>query len=298
MQVITVDGHRLCVDALNPGAPGEPLVLLHGIGGANSFWGDDQTEPLRAQGPCFALSLPGHAPASFAHGLRAEQLTPELIADLLATAIRGALGDQPMTLVGMSTGGFAALAIAARHPQLVARLVSVSGFAHGRWTGAFAPLQRLARGGALSRARFRWRYRFASSLWALRLAWRASAADGRALLAYPALESHLQRTFPDYRRIDVEHMRLYFARMPDIDITSWLPQIAAPTLVLAGDGDPLVPPEQARVIAAQVPGAELVMLPGAGHALFAERPDAYRAALDTWLRATALVPSVAQTLPL
>jgi pimeloyl-ACP methyl ester carboxylesterase len=121
----------------------------------------------------------------------------------------------------------------------------------------------------------------------LRQFWRGAAADPRALLAYPAFDAHLERTLPDYQRLDVEQMRLYFERMPDIDITDWLPHIAAPTLVIAGDRDPIVPPGQARLIAAEVPGAELVMLPGAGHALFAERPAAYQHALDSWLRATA-----------
>jgi pimeloyl-ACP methyl ester carboxylesterase len=78
MQVITVDGHRLCVEALNPGAAGDPLVLLHGVVSANSFWGDDQTAVLRAHGPCFVVSLPGHAPSSFPPGFRAEQLSAEL----------------------------------------------------------------------------------------------------------------------------------------------------------------------------------------------------------------------------
>jgi pimeloyl-ACP methyl ester carboxylesterase len=287
MQVITVDGHRLCVEALNPGAAGDPLVLMHGVVSTSSFWGDDQTEALRANGPCFALSLPGHAPASFAPGFRAELLSAELIADLLATAIRGALGDRPVIAVGMSTGGFAALALAARHPQLVARVVCVSGFASGRWTGPFATLQRLARGGSFARARFRWWCGLVRSKWMLRQFWRGAAADQRALLAYSDLDAHLERTLPDYRRLDVEQVRLYFERMPDIDITSWLPRIEAPTLVIAGDRDPIVPPAQARLIAAAVPGAELVMLPGAGHVLFAERPAEYRHALDSWLRATA-----------
>ncbi|RPH59837.1 MAG: alpha/beta fold hydrolase, partial [Chloroflexi bacterium] len=53
--------------------------------------------------------------------------------------------------------------------------------------------------------------------------------------------------------------------MPGIDIRDWLPQIKAPTLVIAGDRDPSVPPAQARVIQQGVPKAELVMPKGGGH---------------------------------
>ena len=50
---------------------------------------------------------------------------------------------------------------------------------------------------------------------------------------------------------------------------SWdeLPSIAAPTLVVHGDADLLVPTENGRLLAQRIPGAELVLVPGAGHML-------------------------------
>jgi pimeloyl-ACP methyl ester carboxylesterase len=61
---LNVANHSLAAICLNPGTPGEPVILLHGITGSISFW---QTKPaayLLAVGPCYALSLPGHYPAT------------------------------------------------------------------------------------------------------------------------------------------------------------------------------------------------------------------------------------------
>ena len=52
-----------------------------------------------------------------------------------------------------------------------------------------------------------------------------------------------------------------------------------PTLVVHGDADILVPTENGKLIAARIPGAELVLIPGAGHMLQADGGDAVRAAL-------------------
>ena len=58
-----------------------------------------------------------------------------------------------------------------------------------------------------------------------------------------------------------------------------LPQIKAPTLVIVGDSDRLIPPENSRIIASRISGAELVIIKNAGHA-FTQSPDAVKAILD------------------
>jgi pimeloyl-ACP methyl ester carboxylesterase len=52
-----------------------------------------------------------------------------------------------------------------------------------------------------------------------------------------------------------------------------------PTLVLVGDRDRLTPPENARTLAAAIPGAQLLELHGAGHCAMLEQPEAVNAAL-------------------
>jgi len=56
------------------------------------------------------------------------------------------------------------------------------------------------------------------------------------------------------------------------DTVSRLGQIQAPTLVMHGGADALSPVGNARLLAARIPGAELEILPGAGHAFPLERP--------------------------
>jgi len=55
-------------------------------------------------------------------------------------------------------------------------------------------------------------------------------------------------------------------------------------LVLTGESDPIVPLAQPHLIAERVPRAELVVIKGAGHCVFAERTSDYERAIDTWLR--------------
>jgi pimeloyl-ACP methyl ester carboxylesterase len=62
-----------------------------------------------------------------------------------------------------------------------------------------------------------------------------------------------------------------------------LPQIAVPTLVVAGDADPLVSPENSRILAERIPGAELRLLPGLRHGFTAEKPEETNAILLEFL---------------
>ena len=62
-----------------------------------------------------------------------------------------------------------------------------------------------------------------------------------------------------------------------------LPRINAPTLVLHGDRDVLVPVPNARVLKGRIPGAELRVLPGAGHVFTWEFPEESSAAVVEFL---------------
>jgi 3-oxoadipate enol-lactonase len=55
---------------------------------------------------------------------------------------------------------------------------------------------------------------------------------------------------------------------------SRLPKIAAPTLVIHGENDRLIPPANSHLIAKRIPGAKLVLIPKAGHVLSTDQPDA------------------------
>ena len=67
------------------------------------------------------------------------------------------------------------------------------------------------------------------------------------------------------------------------DLTSRLGAIRAPTLVVHGECDRVVPVATARELAAAIPGARLVVIPHAGHVSNQEQPDAFNAAVCAFL---------------
>jgi 3-oxoadipate enol-lactonase len=82
----------------------------------------------------------------------------------------------------------------------------------------------------------------------------------------------------------------YFAQLQAImawEAYSRLAQIFAPTLVVHGENDRLVPPENARLIAARIPGAKLVLIPAASHIFTTDQPDLAHAAILDFLGAQA-----------
>jgi len=62
-----------------------------------------------------------------------------------------------------------------------------------------------------------------------------------------------------------------------------LPSIQAPTLVIHGETDQLVPPENAKIIADRIPGAQRIMLPHASHLFSTDQPEASHAAILQFL---------------
>lgn len=68
-----------------------------------------------------------------------------------------------------------------------------------------------------------------------------------------------------------------------IDSTPTLATIGVPTLVLHGADDQLMPPAEGEKLKAGIPGAELVLIEGAGHLLNLEQPDLFNDALLDFL---------------
>jgi pimeloyl-ACP methyl ester carboxylesterase len=282
---IQVDGHKLVALSCNPDTPGPPIILLHGITASIYFWTPDQISIFAERGPCYVLSLPGHYPAVFPPDFQKESLTAENIAHVLTAAIQRLVGNQPVLLVGHSTGGFAALDIAAHAPELARGIISISGFAQGRWIGALGFNQWLVRCGSLGKLLFKLGYKLNRSTrighW---FSWRVYASDSGRLYAYPHFETVFSSVYAYFKKLDLEAMAQYFAVMPDIDISPLLSNITAPVLALTGDGDPTVPPAQAHLIAAKVPQADLAVIQGVGHMPFLEHHVEYQRVLREWLQ--------------
>jgi 3-oxoadipate enol-lactonase len=70
------------------------------------------------------------------------------------------------------------------------------------------------------------------------------------------------------------------AAIPTIDVTHRLHEIKVPVLVLVGADDIAMPPAFSEILAREIPDAELVVIPDAGHLSNLEQPETFNAALD------------------
>jgi pimeloyl-ACP methyl ester carboxylesterase len=285
-QELGYDGHKLVAVLRNPGTDGRPFIFLHGITGSIEWWPAELMAPFLAQGPCYSLSLPGHYPAAFPADYSAKEITAEMLVNVLSAAIHQLVNNQPVTLVGHSTGGFAALALAARQPDLADRLISISGFARGQWCGTLGTMQALCRRGRWGKLIFR--ALFASNRVNRTLqaySWSANVHNFRRL-ADSALFWQLHRgLFPNYRRLDLQAMADYFAAIADMDITDWLPGIAAPTLLLSGAQDLFIPPSETHDVAQRIPQATATIVEECGHLPHLEQIGRFNEIVAAWLQA-------------
>jgi pimeloyl-ACP methyl ester carboxylesterase len=82
------------------------------------------------------------------------------------------------------------------------------------------------------------------------------------------------------------------------EVESLLPHIACPTLVMTGALDTWAGPEQHRAIVAAIPNSELAIVPGAGHMIQLEAPEAVNHAIARWLERPASDQPSTPTIPL
>lgn len=233
------------IHAAEFGTEGDPLVLLHGLSGSSRWWRRNVPELARG----FRVVVPDVI--GFGRTRVRGKLPPlPEIADLLAGWMdRLALG--PVDLVGHSMGGQISVHLAVRHPERVKRLVLVDA------AGIPRPVtpRTLARFAAEVAPPRRWGDpRFLPTI------------VGDAMLAGP-------RTI----------LRALGHILAD-DVRPLLPGVAAPTLVVWGELDTIVPLAHAVDFRERIPGARLAVLRGAAHNPMVDRPEEFNRLVTDFLR--------------
>ena len=236
---------------------GDLAIFVHGFPLDHSVW-LDQIQGLAHVRRCVAPDLRGFGRSD---PLAEPSLAMESIADDIAGLV-AALGCTSADVVGLSMGGYAALALCELRPSVVRTLTLVS----TRATPDSAEA-RTAREALADQLVEEGRVVFAGRMMAALLSPQSSRAmRGR-------LRSMIEGTRYETMLAALEGMK----ERPDR--SALLPRISVPTLVVAGREDVLTPPSQARAMADQVPGARTVVIPGAGHLCPLERPDEVNSAL-------------------
>ncbi len=228
--VATVDG---CPVRYRASGEGEPLLLLHGLGGSWRWWSPLFGQLARHR-RLVAVDLP-RTPAAFAHG------------EMSGWVVRllDAIGLERVDIAGHSLGGYVAADVAADNDDRVRRLVL--GAPAGVPCGRPMPAVALHLPDALQRVRSR-----------LPMV----VADGLRAGAATLVRGGLFAT-----RCDLRHK---------------LPSVQAPTLLIWGEHDRLVPLRLAQEWQRVLPRAELARL-RCGHVPMLEAPDAVASLMLTFL---------------
>lgn len=196
-----------------------------------------------------------------------------LITDFYAAADDIAARLQPGShLAGWSLGAQLALAVAARAPDKVGKLVLVAGTTsfvqRERWPHGMPPAM-LAE--------------FAAGI----------AADTEAML--PRFVGGFNRGDARAKAVTLELLELADPRpsgevlatglnwLRDIDLADLAPQVKAPTLLIHGSADPLMPIGAAEALAAMIPHARLALFAECAHAPFISQPAEFSAVLHRFL---------------
>jgi pimeloyl-ACP methyl ester carboxylesterase len=243
---------------------GEPILLIPGLGLDHSYYRFGM--PLLAR----HLQVLAVDPRGIGRSTKPPPpYTVEAWADDFAVMI-DKLGFGPIHVLGSSLGGSMALALAQRHPGKVKSLMVVGGFSE------------LDRATELN---FRLRLRLIEKLgmsdevadymglWTLTRKFINSDAGYATMRAnQDIIRANSAESYSAFVEALLKWGRCQPGQEREAKFTTLLDSIALPTLVVTSDNDHLIPKELSDLIAARIPGAKLVVMPGAGHIPFMEQP--------------------------
>jgi pimeloyl-ACP methyl ester carboxylesterase len=283
-RVIDLDGP---VHVADFGGSGTPIVLVHGLGGSHVNW-LSVGERLAARGRVLAPDLAGFGRTPLAGRSAAVDANRALLDRFL-----GATCDEPAILVGNSMGGLISLMEAALRPEKVAALVLV-GPAQPRPL-LIAPDWRIVATFAayampmVGETFVRWRTRLLGPEGVVQQTLELCCVDvGRVsrevYAAHVALAEERASEMPWAAEAFLGAARSVVSRTLR---TGWFAEVVrhvkAPTLVVQGDADRLVPLVASRALAESRPDWRLEVMPDIGHVPQLEAPDRFVDLVGTWL---------------
>ncbi len=242
-RTVWVGQQRLRVTVENPGR-GRPLLLINGIGATGDLF--DPFREFLHDRETIAFDAPGvgRSPAPFL------PTTMRQLSDIVAGLARQ-LGHAQVDVLGLSWGGALAQELARRHPQLVNRLVLAATMPG--WAGVPGQL------GALSILMSPARYFSPDYLRRV-----APTLYGGAIVDHPHLLDEHARQRKTHRPSFLGYIYQLMAIQGWTSV-HWLRWLGHPTLILAGDDDPIIPVANGRILASRIPNGRLDVVEGGGH---------------------------------
>ena len=192
------------------------------------------------------------------------------VADRMAEAVRDAAGTDEVIVLGNGYGGFVALQMAIRHPNIATRLI-------------------LADCGAAFSEPGREAFRNMAA---------ASRAKGLSVITDVAMRRlfapEFQAQHPDlmrdrreaFLRTDPEVIQAACAALAKLDLRPQLGQVKIPVLVLVGEHDEATPPPMSHELAALLPNARLKIIAGCAHVPQLQSPELFLDAIGEFLPAS------------
>jgi pimeloyl-ACP methyl ester carboxylesterase len=235
---------------------GEPLLLINGFASSSASWRPELLAGLARSFRVIAFDNRGTGQSDHPD-------TPWTLAQMAddAAALLDALAVRRAHVFGLSMGGMIAQELTLRHPHRVLGLVLGC-------TNCGAPLSVPA---APEVVQLLMVPEGMDPREAARRAWPASYTPEFIAAHRDILEQTLDRvlahpTPPKTRRFQMEAIRAWSSH-------ERLHQLTAPTLIITGDRDVLIPPENARILHERIAGSRLHVIPGAAHNFAGSHPE-------------------------
>lgn len=243
---------------------GPPLVLISGLGGDATFW----------TGSLLALTRHFQVIIFDNRGIGRSAMpdipyTIEGLADDVAFLL-DELGIQAAHVLGFSMGGCIAQSFALRHAHRLEKLIIAASYARiGRQAEWFLDaVLSVYETGATPK-----------QMYYLILPWLFSPG----YLKRPESDAMLAFDENDPLQQPLYAFRWHYHAQREFDCRTELAQITAPTLVLAGEHDALVPLADTRELASSIPGSRFFAFPEAGHLFNWEQPQLFHTQVIAFL---------------
>jgi pimeloyl-ACP methyl ester carboxylesterase len=238
------------------------VVLLHGLFGSGRNW-MSIARRLGARHRVLVPDLRNHGASPWA----VPMTYPAMAADVAEVLVHQA--NRPVTLVGHSMGGKAAMALALARPGLVRQLVAVD-VAPVAYQGTFGPYVRAMRAAQLEGVTRR--AEVDQQL--------VDAVPERGVRAFLLQNLVLGNTGAAHWRVNLpvlEESMETISGFPDVPPGL---QFDKPVLFIAGERSGYLSPSQEPTVRRLFPQADVTVVAGAGHWVHAEKPDDFVAALE------------------